>query len=135
MVMPNKAPSNFVQLSEWLEDRLTKITVAKQFKALLDPRKLLGVLQFVLKAVVEQDFMVNGTYLELYRSLGLRQEVTADGVDSLARQVLIEARLRARELRVDEAVQRNTTAQAKIGAGDASLESGVGAAMNAKQKP
>ncbi len=84
MVIPNKVPSDFVHLSEWLEDWLTKITVARQFKALLDPRKLLGVSQFVLKEVVEQDFTVNGAYLELYRSLGLRQEVAADRVDSLA---------------------------------------------------
>ncbi len=80
---------------------------------------------------MEQDVLLNATYLDHYRALGLRQEVTAQRVDALARQMLIEARLRARESRVDEAVQRNNTGQAKLGEAE-ELEIALGKVSNVK---
>ena len=104
--LPAKMPTSMFQLAAWLEDWITKLVVADEVSAHIEPRRAMAVLMNVGKPLQTADNIFMTEWVAIFRESGLRDDVTVANLQDACLKLVVLARARARELQVDQQVER-----------------------------
>ena len=104
--LPAKMPTSMFQFAAWLEDWMTKLVVADEVAAHIEPRRAMAILMNVGKPLQTADNIFLTGWVAIFRESGLRDDVTIANFQDACLKLVVLARARARELRVDQQVER-----------------------------
>ena len=104
--LPAKMPTSMFQFAAWLEDWMTKLVVADEVSAHIEPRRAMAVLMNVGKPLQTADNIFMTEWVAIFRESGLRDDVTVKNLQDACLKLVVLARARARELQVDQQVER-----------------------------
>ena len=104
--LPAKLPTSMFQFAAWLEDWMTKLVVADEVSAHIEPRRAMAVLMNVGKPLQTSDNIFMTEWVAIFRESGLRDDVTIANLQDACLKLVVLARARARELQVDQQVER-----------------------------
>ena len=105
--LPAKMPTSMFQFAAWLEDWMTKLVVADEVAAHIEPRRAMAVLMMnVGKPLQTSDNIFTTEWVAIFRESGLREDVTIANLQDACLNLVVLARARARELQVDQQVER-----------------------------
>ena len=104
--LPARLTTSMFQLAAWLEDWMTKLVVADEVSAHIEPRRAMAVLVNVGKPLQTSDNIFMTEWLAIFRDSGLRDDVTVARLQDACLKLVVLARARARELQVDQQVER-----------------------------
>ena len=103
--LPAKMPTN-IQFAAWLEDWMTKLVVADEVAAHIEPRRAMAFLMNVGKPLQTSDNIFMTEWVAIFRESGLRDDVTIANLQDACLNLVVLARARARELQFDQQVER-----------------------------
>ena len=102
--IPAKLPTSMFQFAAWLEDWVTKLVVVDEVAARIEPRlPWMAVLMNVGRPLQTSDNIFMTEWVAILRESGLGDDVT---VANLHLKLVVLPRARARELQVDQQVER-----------------------------
>ena len=104
--LPAKMPTSMFQFAAWLEDWITKLALADEVAAHIEPRRAMAVLMNVGKPLQTSDNIFMIEWVAIFRESGLRDDVTIANLQDACLKLVVLARARARELQVDQQVER-----------------------------
>eukprot|EP00971_Amphidinium_carterae_P158325 3138512-Amphidinium_carterae.1 len=104
---PSKIPSNFKDLTDFLEEWINKVSISNMYDAHLEPRRMWTLLQAIFKPCMEENHLFLSDWNRAYAQEDLRSEVTLEKVETFARIMLVSARQRMQELKIDNAVSQS----------------------------
>ena len=104
--LPAKMPTSMFQFAAWLEDWMTKLVVADEVAAHIEPKRAMAVLMNVGKPLQTSDNIFMTEWVAIFRESGLRDDVTIANLQDACLKLVVLARARARELQVDQQVER-----------------------------
>ena len=104
--LPAKMPTSMFQCAAWLEDWITKLLVADEVAAHIEPRRAMAILMNVGKPLQTSDNIFMTEWVAIFRESGLRDDVTIANLQDACLKLVVLARARARELLVDQQVER-----------------------------
>ena len=99
-------PTSMFQIAAWLEDWMTKLVVADEMAAHIEPRRAMAVLMNVGKLLQTSDNIFMTEWVAIFCESGLRDDVTIANLQDACLKLVVLARARARELQVDQQVER-----------------------------
>ena len=105
-ILPAKLPTSMFQFAAWLEDWMAKLVVADEFAERIEPRRAMAVLMNVGKPLQTSDNIFMAERVAIFRESGLRDDVTVANLQDVCLKIVVLARARARELQVDQQVER-----------------------------
>ena len=108
--LPQKPPSTMHTFAAWLEDWVTKLVAADEILAYVEPRRAMAVLSHVGKPLQASDTLFMTEWVAIFRESGLRDDVSVNNLREACLQLVVCARVRARELQVDVQVERASRA-------------------------
>ena len=85
---------------------MTKLVVADEVAAHIEPRRAMAVLMNVGKPLQTSDNIVTTERVAIFRESGLRDDVTVANLQDACLKLVVLARARAHELQVDQQVER-----------------------------
>ena len=97
--LPVKMPTTMYHFASWLEDWITKLAVADEVGARIEPRRAMAVLRNAGKPLQTTDNIFMTEWMDMFRESGLRDDVTIANLQDACLN-------RARELQVDMQVER-----------------------------
>ena len=106
--LPAKMPTSMCQFASWLEDWMTKLVVADEVSAHIEPRHAMAVLANVGKPLQSTDNIFMTEWVAFSRESGLRDDVTTANLQEACLKLVVLARACARELQIDLQVERST---------------------------
>ena len=74
--LPTKMPTTMCQFASWLEDWITKLVVADELSAHIEPRRAMAILMIVGKPLQSTDNIFMTEWVAILRESGLRDDVT-----------------------------------------------------------
>ena len=104
--LPAKMSTSMFQFTAWLEDWMTKLVVADEVAAHIEPRRAMAVLMNVGKPLQTSDNIFMTERIAVFRESGLRDDVTIANLQDACLKLVVLARARACELQVDQQVER-----------------------------
>ena len=105
-------PTSMFQFAAWLEDWMTKLVVADEVAAHIEPRRAMAVLMNVGKPLQTSDNVFMTEWVAIFRESGLRDDVTIANLQDACLKLVVLARARAREPQVDQKLNvRNNLCQ------------------------
>ena len=99
--LPAKMPNSMFQFAAWLEDWMTKLVVADEVAAHIEPRRVMAVLMNVGKPLQTSDNIFMTEWVAIFRESGLRDDVTIAHLQDACLKLVVLAR----ELQVDQQVE------------------------------
>ena len=108
--LPQKPPATMHTFAAWLEDWVTKLVAADEISVYVEPRRAMAVLSHVGKPLQASDTLFMTEWAAIFRESGLRDDVSVENLREACLQLVVCARARARELQVDEQVERASRA-------------------------
>ena len=94
------------QFAAWLEDWMTKLVIADEVSAHIEPRRAMAVLMNVGKPLQIENNIFMTEWVAVFRESGLRDDVTVANLQDACLKLVVLARARARELQVDQQAER-----------------------------
>ena len=94
--LPAKLPTSMFQFAAWLEDWMTKLVVADEVAAHIEPRRAMAVLMNVGKPLQTSDNIFMTEWVAIFRESGLRDDVTIANLQDACLKLVVLARARAR---------------------------------------
>ena len=105
-VLPANMPTSMSQFASWFEDWMTKLVVADEISAHIEPRRAVAVVTNVGKPLQSTDNIFMTEWVVMFRESGLRDDVTIANLQEACLNLVVLAKTRARELQVDLQVER-----------------------------
>ena len=97
--LPSKMPPHYVPVR--LEDWITKLVVADEVSAHIEPRCAMAVLTNFGKLLQSNENIIVTEWVAIFRESGLRHDVTVASLQEARLKMAVLARARAREPQVD----------------------------------
>ena len=99
---PRCRPVCFSSQQDWM----TKLAVADEVAARIEPRRAMAVLMNVGKPLQTSDNIFMTEWVAIFRESGLRDDITIANLQDACLKLVVLARARARELQVDQQIER-----------------------------
>ena len=90
--LPAKMPTSMFQFAAWLEDWMTKLVVADEVSAHIEPRRAMAVLMNVGKPLQTADNIFMTEWVAIFRESGLRDDVTVKNLQDACLKLVVLAR-------------------------------------------
>ena len=104
--LPARLPTSVFQFAAWLEDWMTNLVVADEIAAHIEPRRAMAIFMNVGKPLQTSDNILVTECVAIFRESGLRDDVIIANLQDAGSKLVVLARARARELQVDQQVER-----------------------------
>ena len=98
--LPAKMPTSMFQFAAWLEDWMTKLVVAEEVAAHVEPRRAMAVLMNVGKPLQTSDNIFMTEWVAIFRESGLRDDVTIANLQDACLKLVVLARAGAQNSRL-----------------------------------
>ena len=104
--LATKMSTSMFQFAAWLEDWMTKLVVDDEVAAHIEPRRAMAILMNVGNPLQTADNIFMTEWVAIFRESGLRDDVAIANLQDACLKLVVLARAWARELQVDQQVER-----------------------------